>query len=382
MKTNIKHIAGLALIIALCIAIYMNFSDKAVNTDKTTVIKIGGAFALSGDSSVTSWGEASKNAALIAIDEINAKGGIDGHLVELVIEDMQSTSRGSVSAVLKLINIDHVSAIVGPSWLDVYQGAESLVRDNNIILMTPDGGIEAINGGDTIHKNVFSTWYRTDVKAKMIVKYMSEHGVKRLGGLYANDSYYADFSSRIESYAKEYGIEIVATEKVSEGATDIRTAALKIKDAKPDAIFFGFYEEKNILNFLKIHKNTFPEIALYGDEFAHDHYAKPEYKDLYEGTIYFHATAPESDFVAKYKARYGTDPVFGAGTAYDATMIIAKMLEEKGVDSGEYNSYLRTTVFDTVSYGKMTFDEIGGVKTENNQFDLWQVQDNKIIKVN
>ena len=391
MNTNTMKIIGLAVVVVALFAVYSALHGIAQNAGKTNglSLKIGGAFALSGDSSVTSWGEAGKNGAQMAVDDINARGGINGQKVELAIEDMQSTSRGSVSAVSKLINVDHVTAIVGPSWLDVYQGAESLSSVKNIVMITPDGGIEAINGstvGKIIHKNVFSTWYRTDVKAKQIVEYMSVHGVKRLAGLYANDSYYADFSARIESYAKEKGIQIVDTERIGENATDVRTLTLKIKNSNPDAVFFGFYDEKNIFSFLKIHKETFSNIPLYGDEFVHDHYMKPEYKDLYEGTVYFHAAAPQSNFVQAYKARYGIDPVFGAGTAYDATMIVAKMLTDKGINTNsnlpDYDAYLRSTSFDTVSYGKMSFDEIGGVKTANNQFDLWKVGNNKIVKVN
>ena len=390
MNTNIKKTIGFVLVIALLIGAYIarGVRPNAENANGSSV-KIGGAFALSGDSSVTSWGEAGKNGAQMAVYDINARGGINGQKVELVIEDMQSTSRGSVSAVSKLINVDHVTAIVGPSWLDVYQGAETLSSTKNIVMITPDGGVEAINGttnGKTIHKNVFSTWYRTDVKARQIVGYMAAHGVKRLAGLYANDSYYTDFSARVESYAKEKGIEIVDRELIGENATDVRTLTLKIKNSNPDAVFFGFYDEKNIFNFLKIHKETFANVPLYGDEFVHDHYMRPEYKDLYEGTVYFHATAPQSNFVLAYKARYGIEPVFGAGTAYDATKIIAKMLADKGINSDsntpDYDAYLRNTSFDTVSYGRMTFDGIGGVKTANNQFDLWKVVDNRIVKVN
>ena len=50
----------------------------------------------------------------------------------------------------------------------------------------------------------------------------------------------------------------------------------------------------------------------------------------------------------------------------------AKAFAEKGVKA-DLNNYLRNTTFETVSYGKMSFDEIGGVKTENNQFDLLKI---------
>ncbi len=247
--------------------------------------------------------------------------------------------------------------------------------------MTPDGGVEAINSPIN-HKNVFSTWYRTDVKAKLMVEYMAKNGIKKLALMYQNDPYYNDLAKRIEKYAALNNITIVDAEKINEGTADVRTPALKIRDSQPDAVFFGLYDEKDIYNLLKIHKDTFLGVTLYGDEFVHDHYGRPEYKDLYEDAVYFHAAAPASDFVAKYKARFGSEPVFGAGPAYDATMILARMLEEKGLNASDYDTYLLTTTFDSVSYGSMTFDDIRGVKTANNQYDLWKIQNNKAVKVN
>ncbi|MDB5259331.1 MAG: Extracellular ligand-binding receptor [Candidatus Taylorbacteria bacterium] len=369
-----------AIVLVICLVGGFAYIQRKSDAD-SGIVRIGGVFGLSGDVSSVSWGEAARNGTQLAIDDINARGGIRGKKVELITEDMQSTSRGSVSAVSKLINIDHVASIVGPTWLDVYQGAADLIAEKNIVLISPDAGIEAVNG-TKVHKNVFSAWYRTDVKAKLIAEYMAKHGVKRLAVMLQNDAYYSDFSARMSKYAALNGIEVVATELVNEATTDIRTPALKLAAAKPDVIIFGLYDEKTIINFLNLHKDTFPKIALYGDEFVHDHYFKPEYQNLYEMATYFHAAMPESDFVQRYKKRFGTEPEFGAGPAYDSTMIIAKMLEDEGLDSKGYDAYLRSHEFDTVSYGNMTFDAIGGVQSSNNQFDLWQIRNNKAIKVN
>ncbi len=381
MNKKTKYTALAVLLIIVCSVLYGGALTAPSNNALTTgdTIKIGAALALTGDASTVSWGEASKNGAQLAVEDINAKGGVNGKKVELLIEDMQSNSKGSVSAVTKLVTVDKAQAVI-LSWLDVYQGAAPLAETYNVPIITPDGGIEAING-EKIYKNVFSTWYRTDVKARKIVDYMAAHGVKTLAGLYQNDSYYTDFSSRIEKYAAGKGIKIVATERVNEGTTDIRSQVLKIKSAKPDAIMFGLYDDGNIYNFLKMHAESFPGVQLYGDELVQDHYQLKKYEGLYDGTVYFHAAMPKTDFVERYKARFGVEPMFGAGTTYDAVMILAKMLSE-GVSRGEYDSYLQTHSFDTVSYGQMTFDEIGGVKTANNQFDLWRVEGDRAVKVN
>ena len=149
---------------------------------------------------------------------------------------------------------------------------------------------------------------------------------------------------------------------------------------------FALYDDKQLYNFLSMHKQSFPIVGMYGDELVEDHYKNEKFAGLYEGITYFHAALPKADFVKEYKARFGTDPVFGAGPAYDAVMIFAKMFKEKGLQGDQqatidYNSYLRSTAFETVSYGTMTFDPIGGVKTANNQFDLWKIQQGVAEKV-
>ncbi len=375
MSKNTKIV--LAIIVVIAVGAFVKLKSSKNSSVGAEPIKIGGVFALTGDAAA--WGEADRNGAQLAVEDINSRGGINGHPVQLIVEDMQSSSKGSISAVSKLINIDKVSAIVGPSWMDVYQGVGDLVKNNNIVLMSPDAGIEAING-DVVHRNLFSTWYRSDVKAKLIVDYMAKQGIKKLAQLYQNDPYYTDFAARIKKYADQDGIQIVTTELINSGATDVRTPALKIKASGADAVIFGLYDEKSTFNFLRIKKDSFPNMPLFGDELAQDHYSKPEYIDLYENIVYFSAAQPDKNFSDTYTAKFKTTALFGAAPSYDATMILSKAIEDKGVGA-DYNTYLRSTTFKSVTYGSVTFDEIGGVKTKNNQFDLWKVVNNKAVKI-
>lgn len=345
--------------------------------DQSGTIKIGGAFGLTGDASA--WGEVARNAALLAIDDTNKNGGINGRRVELVVEDMRSASETSVSVVSKLLNIDKVAAIIGPSWLDVYQGAAPLVKDTNIVMITPDGGIEAING-TTLNKNVFSTWYRSDAKARLIVKHMADKGVRRLFVGFQNDSYYLDFLGRVKKYAAQFNVDIVGSELVNSGTGDMRTVVLKAKAVQPDAIMFAFYDEQGLLGFLRAHDQIVPGMPLYGDEIVNDFVTKEPYVGLLNGVKFFHAVNTAEKFTEEYKNKYGADPTFGAGPAYDAMMIVAKALRDNGVGA-DLNGYLRSTTFNTVSYGDMTFDELGGVKTANNQFILKTLKDGVVKEI-
>lgn len=331
------------------------------------VIKIGAALALSGDAAV--WGEASLNGAKLAVEEINNKGGIKGKKIELIVEDMKSTSKDSVSAVSKLQNIDKVNALL-VSWVDVYQGAESIVKPNTI-LISPDAGVEAING-EKLHENVFSTWYRTQPKSDLSVKYMSEVGKKKLHILVQNDSYYLSVVKFMEEAAKKYGVEVVGKDLINPG-TDLRTTLTKISAEKPDVVFVGLYDEKQTLDFLKNHSSLLnKDIMIFGEELIDQNRVRPDYdKSWFEGIYYYGPRKPDASFFNLYKSTYGKEPVFGAAPTYDSVYMLAKMFNDNPTD---ISHYMRNTKFDTVSYGQVMFDDLNGITAPVNYFVINKIE--------
>lgn len=365
-----KKILGLVIVIIIVILIIRVSSSgtpKPASTSQES-IKIGAALALTGDAAV--WGEAAKNGIELAVKEINASAGQDSASISLVTEDTRSSSKDTVSAVSKLQNVDKVNALI-VSWLDVYQGAESVLKPNTLMI-SPDAGTEGVNG-TKVHTNVFSTWYRTQPKSELAVKHMAAHGVKKLYIIVQNDSYYVSAVGFTEAAAKKYGIEVVGKDMLSEG-TDMQTILTKAAAKKPDAVFVALYDEKQNVDFLKKHGALLgATVKVYGDEFIQQNYNNttsynPQW---FEGFYFYTPKQANTAFVEKYKAAYGKDPIFGASTAYDSVYMIAKALKDKPAD---LNSYMRATKFATVSYGEVTFDEIGGISTLESYFVIKQVQ--------
>ncbi len=92
-----KYIIGAICILVLIIIGIGIQKQRANQSSEEGVIKLGGAFVLSGSDTVI-WGEVTRNATVMAVDEINARGGILGRKVELIIEDTRGNSQGSVLA--------------------------------------------------------------------------------------------------------------------------------------------------------------------------------------------------------------------------------------------------------------------------------------------
>src|SRR3989338_5394920 len=362
-----------SIIVAILIIVFTVIkNEKQVKSNAPIVI--GAALALTGDASA--WGEMSLKGAKLAVEEININGGIRGRNIQLSVEDTQSTSQGALSSVSKLLSINKAEAILGPSWLDVYHGAEGLIEGKDVLMITPDSGAEAMH--DNIKMpGLFSTWYRTAPKAQLLANHINDIGKKHLFIIHPNDLCYILYANFLKKFAKEKGI-IIESAMLGTDAKDIRTLLLKIKQSGADSVFFTAYDPENMNEFLKNYRIILPDVSAYSDEIFKDFVGKEEYAGLADGIEYFHAIAPVPSFQKKFTERYSADPVFGASTAYDAIYIIADALENT---DNNYDAYVRSHSFDTVSYGKATFDNIGGIVIKSNQFDLFTVENNQSKKI-
>lgn len=371
------------VVVIFLVGIFLGLNNnlKAPTQDIDSVIsyKIGAALALTGDAAA--WGEASKNAILLAQEEINAKGGVNGKNLEIVVEDIKSSSKDSVSAVSKLINIDKVNAVM-ITWLDSYQGSESVVP-KNIPLISQDAAIESVNLPKT-NSNVFSMWYRTSAKAKVTVDEMLKSDVKTLYLVTQNDSYYATLAQFLTKESEDRGIKVVSAEAINPGS-DVRTVISKVQASKPDAVFFGAYDEKLSVDFPKRwNELTKGGIALFADEFLEQSIqAKKVDEKWVEGAKYYVPSEPKADFVAKYKARFGVNPMFSAVNTYDTVYVLAKYLKDNlGTHTAEdLNTYMLSTKFDTLTYGPITFDSIGGVVSDKTAIVMKEVRDGVLLEI-
>lgn len=358
----------------LVLVVVLAFLVKKPAPTNNEPIKIGAALALTGDAA--SWGEMSLKGAAMAVEELNKKGGIHGQSIELVVEDTKSTSQGTLSSVQKLVSMDKVSAIVGPSWLDIYQGSQSIIAGKNIAMITPDAGVEAFNT-PKMSENVFSIWYRSQPKAALLMKFLHDKGVKRLVLIHQNDGYYNDLATRFEKEATVYGISIVRHESINGGETDFKTLLTKIKQDDADMVFFALYDQKAMDAFFKNRNQLGLQIPLVTDEFGQDYLENPDYSALVNDMYFFSATRQDDAFEKKFKEQYnGTIPKFGASHGYDSVMVLAEALEKQPDD---IVGYIKNTEFKTITFGDMKFDDINGVATENETYVMKQIQNNQAV---
>lgn len=338
-------------------------------TEKTAEpIKIGGAFCLTGFGA--GWGNTELKAVELAIEEHNEQAETPA---KLIVEDIQSDGTKTVTAVTKLINVDNVIGIIGPTWLDTFAGAAPLT--DNIVMITPSASITAIKS-EKDFPNVFSTWYRTDYEAKALAEHLSEKELKNLVLAFGNDPFWQDFAANFKEAIEENDLTILEEYKFTAGDVDFRTPLIKIKKVAPDAILFGLDDEAGLFAFLKQRKELYPESRLYSTEMLKEFAVQEEHADNFENVFFISPSEASEEFMKKYKEKYGEEPVFSASNAYDATKILLSAIRDGEKSAEEIREHILNTEFDTVSFGKASFDSVGGIA--GGKFSVYYGEEGKI----
>ena len=334
---NVKKFAILSLVV-LCILSLGLTSVMAKETEKQgkEPIRIGGIFAVTGGAS---WlGEPERNTAVMYVEEINKAGGIDGHPIELIVEDTEGNETKAVNAVNKLINKDNVVAIIGPSRSGTTMAVIPLIQRNRIPLISC-AAAEAI--AVPVKKWVFKTPQKDSDAAIRIFEHMKSKGIKKIAIITGTTGFGDHGRKQLKKYAPKYGIEIVEDETYGPKDTDMTPQLTKIKSTEAEAIVnWSIVPAQAIVP--KNMEQLGMDIQLYQSHgFGNERYAKACGKAgngiiFPAGRLLAVYTVPEDhvqkevleNYKKKYEKRFGdTASTFG-GHAYDALHILVGAIKK------------------------------------------------------
>lgn len=340
-------------------------APKAVERPaEVDIIKIGFIDALSGDAAT--YGEVSKNSAMIAVDEINAAGGVRGKKLKVIYEDGKCTGKDAVAATEKLISIDKVKVILGWSCSGMVLSAAPLANKNKVIIFSGYATSPLITkAGDYVFRNAYSDADMGVVAAELVAE---KH--KTVGIL----SEQTDFAQAYKDvFVKEFekkGGKVVADEVFMQEARDYRSQIVKIMAAKPEAIWVDPQTDKTGGTAIKQLRELGWEGPIYGTFFAESPGAVEIAGNAMEGVIFAadpvvdpKANSKAAELLGKYKARYGKDPAYFYPFAsdYDAVYIMANAIEEVDYDADKIKDWLYAMDWYEGVLGKYKFDENGDV---------------------
>jgi branched-chain amino acid transport system substrate-binding protein len=192
---------------------------------------IGGIFPLTG---ALSWlGEYKKKGAELKVELINKAGGINGHPLELISYDDQSSPEQAAKVAQRLISRDKVLAMIGTASVPVSGAVASLANRYKIPTMI-GSGYEVDPQKD---KFIFNTAHKTDFACARPFQYFKEKGITKVALLMPIGSLGELGSTLARKYAPNYGITIVGEEKFDIKAPDVTSQLAKLRTLSPQAVF-------------------------------------------------------------------------------------------------------------------------------------------------
>lgn len=345
--------------------------NGGTETTNGDTFKIGGIGPLTGDAA--SYGTSVKNGAQIAVDEINAAGGVNGMQFELLFEDDECDEEKSVNAYNTLMD-KGIGALVGSTTSGCSIAVSAASEADGILQVTPSGS--AADCAKT--PNAFRICFTDPVQGQTMAKYISDEGYKNVAIIYDNgDEYSKGIHDAFINEFTALGGAIATDESFTSGDVDFNTQLTKIKSSGADCIFLPIY---------------YAEVAKITDQAAALGMSLPYFGcDGWDGVIKqlngntsningatfltpFVSTDTDEKvqkFVETYKTSYNAEPDQFAADGYDAVYAIKLAIEQAGDTSSDALIAAMTQITVDGLTGEMTFD-VNGEPTKSAKFAVIQ----------
>ena len=338
-----------------------------------------------------------RDGALMAIEEINGRGGIAGQITIVpVVKDDGTVAAGQYDPAQAATNTKQfvadqsVVAVVGPQMSGSGKAMSPIASAANLMLITPS------STNPDITDPSFASQYRPEGKAiyfRTVTTdafqgpYMANYAAEVLGikSVYVLDdtgAYGEGIANSFEKQAVAAGINVLGHDKLDPKESDYTTVLTKISALGPDAIYYGGVQQAGV----KIARQAYdvmPTLPKLGGDGMYST-SFPQDAGIASENWYATIAAPDTidepaaqDWVAKYRSKYGNLPQDYALTAYDAVLVIddtiSRLLKDgMPITRQNVRDYAQATSLPTLQ-GVISFDDNGDLKDKI--VSVFQIQD-------
>lgn len=360
------------VIIALLLLIGWCVMNKQNDLPESGTIKIGAIISLTGDNATQ--GNLAKNGILIAIDQFNKQGGINGKKISLIIEDSQTSAKGTVNAFKKLQS-EKVVAMLSIGDIE-FQAINSLSRNSNIPIMATicTGMIE-----DTRSPLLFRYCFNEDLQDKVLMDFAKNSlGAKTLAITFPNNAFGKTTLKYTKKRFEEIGGQIVAEVPFDFNSIDnYRSDVLKILNSRPDAVCVRGFGRTFEAIIRSLREQGYKGFILGDSAFgvpSSINNTKGSLENAYLVTVELKTNSESSlikKYIEDYKFKYKDTPSFIDALGYDAFTFLAKALMKSEQDG--------TSISDTL-YNMDSIELLLGNNFFQNSNDVnFQVEVYKIV---
>lgn len=355
-----------------------------------TPYKIGGIFAVTGPASFL--GDPEKKSMEMVVEQINAAGGIDGHMLEAVIYDTEADPSKAVMAVNKLINKDNVIAIIGPSTTPATLAVMPVVQRAEIPFISCAAGNKIV---DPITPWVFKT-AQSDIQAvATIYNTLKAKNIQKISIISDANAFGESGKEQLIAQAPDFGLTILKSETFGSKDTDMTAQLTKIRQDNPEAIVcWGTNPGPAVL------AKNMEQLGLTIPLYQSHGVASPKFIELAgasadgimlpTGKILVADLLPDTDpqkavlkaYTSEYEKKFGAAVSGFGGYAYDGVKIIAAALKNSDGDKEKIRQAIENTKnyvgisgifnFSPTDHNGLSPDAFVMVKIKNGTWELME----------
>ncbi len=323
MKRSFAAIAAAALSLSL-------FTACGGSSTDGNVIKIGVNYELSG--AVATYGDASVKGIEMAVEEINAAGGIDGKNIELVKYDNKSEPAEATTLATKLMTQDDVVAIIGPATSGSFKATIPVANQNKVPVVSGSATAEDVTvSNGKLQEYAFRTCFSDSYQGTAMANFATKNRSAKTAVILKDTS--SDYAKGLaENFAKTFtanGGTIVGEEGYIAGETNFNTVLTRIKSLDFDVMYVpGYYEEVGLI-IKQARDQNIMQPVLGGDGFDSpvllEKAGAAALTDVFYTNHYssLDKDAKVQDFIKNYKTKYGEEPNAFNALGYDTAYFVA-----------------------------------------------------------
>jgi branched-chain amino acid transport system substrate-binding protein len=330
------------------------------------------------------YGEQWKRGFDLALEQINADGGINGHPLQYDFEDSRSEPRQAVAIAQKFVDDKRILIELGDLSSGASMAASPIYQRAGLVQFGfTNSHPDFTKGGDYMWSTAISQAEEQPLLANYVTKGL---GFKKIGVLYLNTDWGRTSKDIFVKAAQANGAQVVAAEGYQPNEKDFRATLTRVKSAAPDSlVLISYYSDGAQIVRQARASGVHEPIAAVGSVYS------PKFIDLggdavngvYTESNFFPGDPrPEvQSFVQRYKAKYNAEPDTFAARAYDAMILSAEVIRRYGPTRGAVHDGLaKIDNVPSVIFGKFHFDpqtrRVAGAKNldlvvKDGKFALW-----------
>jgi len=378
-----------AAAIALGVLCLMAFIAVSPRTAKAETIKIGAILAETGPSFL---GVPEANTLQMLTEELNAKGGVNGNKVELVIKDSGGKPESAVSFAKQLIEEDQVFAIIGPSTSGATMAIKNIAEQSGTLLLSCAAAAVIVN---PVAKWVFKTPQMDSDAVKKIYMEMNKMGISKIAVVVGNTGFGKAGKEQLLAIAPQYGIQVLMDEVYDKAATDLSAVVAKLmtnKDIQAVVNWSIVPAQSIIIKNIRQAGWNVPIFQSHG--FGNIKFVAAA-GDAAEGVIFpagrlliadsLPADNPQKEVLVSYKndyeSKYHEDVSTFGGHAYDAFKILCKAIGEVGVNKDKVRDAIENMKGFVGTGGIFNFSPTDHNGLGLDAFEMLTVKDGKFVQL-